>query len=69
MWKEERQLTWTTFYVQDIMAVFYLTSEEMEDQKCESMCIAMKVGGGDIKEETKSSLSPKFIVFLCHAIH
>lgn len=55
--------------MQDIMAVFYLISEEMEDQKCESMCIAMKVGGGDMKEETKSSLSPKFIVFLCHAIH
>lgn len=54
--------------MQDIVAVFYLISEEMEGQKCESTCIAMQVGGGDIEEETKSSLSPKFIVFFCHSI-
>ena len=31
-------------------------------------CIAMQVGGGEIKEETKNGLSPKFIVFLCHSM-
>lgn len=35
MRKEERQLTRSTFYMQDIVVLFHFIGKEMEGQKCE----------------------------------